>query len=203
LVALNYSERLTFAGDSLVLWDLAGGREKHVLESGTKARAWSFSPDGKSLVAGYPDGKLDFWDVSTGKVRSTASAWPDVEIRGLAYSSDGRFLVIEPSESDAKGAKIWDVKANREDSAIAGDDDLDMPTYSPDGRYIAAMRRNRIVLWDAATKDVKYVLTGGSLRALACFAFSADSTMVAAGTTYTVRPLKNARVLVWKLSELK
>lgn len=201
LVALNYSERLTLAGDSLVLWDLAAGRERTVLERKTDARAWAFSPDGKTLVAGYPKGRLKFWDVPSGKLTRNVVAWPDVEIGGVAYSPDGRSLAIEPY--DGRGGGIWNIATGREDGAIGGDDDLDDLAYSPDGRYLAAIRRNRIVLWDAATRKEKHVLTGGSLRGLACFAFSGDGEKVAAGTTYTLQPLKDARVYVWNLADLE
>ncbi len=71
-----------------------------------------FSPDGKLLASvGSDNGKLQLWDVATGKVVKEVPISGDsnptsFEGKNIAYSSDGRLLAIGTRE----GTMIWDTK---------------------------------------------------------------------------------------------
>ena len=75
------------------LLDVEDGREQRVLV-GSSARALrlAFSPDGRLLASGGPDGITRLWDVSTGQqVRELGSPRG---ISALSFSLDGKLLAV-------------------------------------------------------------------------------------------------------------
>jgi len=76
--------------------------------------AASFSPNGKKLLTGRPNQRIDLWDVKTGDLLNTwqpkkRNVWrPDTAaIIALAFSADGRFFF---SETSAGIAQRWRIK---------------------------------------------------------------------------------------------
>jgi WD40 repeat protein len=199
-VAANYSEELQTAGDSLIIWDIATGTLKKELEPSTKASRWQFSPDGKTLAAGYYDGTIKYWDVATGKVRDSVRPWGETTIERINYSPDGRLIAVEISSPPR--IRTWDIAKKEEGTVKSDDADVDQPTFSPDGRQLAVIKRGRarhrgIELWDAATGKVEYLLENAMLPAMKRMAFSPDGKSVAVGTMTTGPLISNGKVLIW------
>jgi WD40 repeat protein len=97
---------LAFAGDDreIHLWDLGGARveKKRKLSGHTgKAlpplvKALAFSPNGKILASSGQDKRVRLWDVTGG---DKLHEWHfNAEARALAFSSDGRHLVVGNSD---------------------------------------------------------------------------------------------------------
>jgi WD40 repeat protein len=201
-VSANYSEELQTAGDSLVLWDLTTGKAKAELEPSTKSRSRQFSPDGKTLATGYYDGTIKFWDVATGRVRDSARPWDETTIERINYSPNGRLIAVEISSPPR--IRVWDIEKKVEGAVKSDDDRYDEPTFSPDGRQLAVIKRGRarhrgIELWDAATGKVEYLLENAMLPAMKRMAFSPDGKSVAVGTMTTGPLISNGKVLIWDL----
>ncbi len=101
----------------------------------------AFSPDGRTLLAGYEDGQVRLWDLATKKI-----AWSkDVEhgpVTAVAFSPDGKLFAAGTgnlSEDDTPGGVIlWDAKTR---ATLATDEHrrtnvLDL-TFTPDGKTLA------------------------------------------------------------------
>src|SRR5262249_27062738 len=53
---------------ALILWDVATGRERHILLGHEfEVTSTAFSPDGRLLASGSRDWTIRLWDVATGK----------------------------------------------------------------------------------------------------------------------------------------
>jgi WD40 repeat protein len=94
-----------YGDTSITLWDVATGKAQSTLK-GQKGKVWSltFSPDGKTLVAGAENGTITLWDVAGGKELASFTAHAG-RVLCLAISADGR--VLASSGADRK-IKLWD-----------------------------------------------------------------------------------------------
>jgi RNA polymerase sigma factor (sigma-70 family) len=138
------------------LWNVRTGKELRRLPMGVFAvSALAFTSDGTRLATGgrglSPVARV--WDVASGK---PAVDFPerDVAVGSAAYSPDGRMLVTGDGVLD-----LWDPATGRRIRRIgAGAGSLYDPTFSADGRYLAAEGEDGIFrLWEPATgKEVRH-----------------------------------------------
>jgi len=167
------------------LWDVATGRELHVLAGHTAIiRSIAFSPDGRTLATGSYDYMVKLWDVATGELLRNLP----VEARSVAFSPDGRFVAVLPTGGGAIDS--WDV-ATGELLPIVSDQWLHDPfAFSPDGTLLAFVSlefastdtpaHDLITLVDLATGRRLSILRGHS-DAVVSMAFSPDGRLLASG----------------------
>jgi WD40 repeat protein len=132
----------------------------------------AYSPDGRLLAAGTWDGTLLLWDAATGKLPRDLRGHKG-PIETVAFSADGKRLVS--AANGDPGVFLWETATGRLLRRF-GDEPFLRPAFSPDGKYVAAIRRGTFHVWDAATG--REVWHQGGDRWHECFAFRPGSDIV-------------------------
>jgi WD40 repeat protein len=144
----------------IVLWDVATGVGRPLIEYAPAVRSIAFSPDGKLLAAGFSGGNVTLWSVVTGMELATLTSG-EANVQAIAFSADGDRLAA----GVVGGAiAVW--------SGLGRDQQEDMPdrkpqmltrdalsdvvslAFSPSAPLLASSHWNgAIVLWDVARRQ--------------------------------------------------
>jgi WD40 repeat protein len=176
--------------DEVRVWDITTGRVRHVLD---RCHGFDFSPDGRQLAA-LSRSRCAIYDVAEWVKQRTAP--PLGASIAVAYSADGQSLIgIVPEDGKFR---LRLCRLDTEES-MAQSLPLDAPFYtlavSPDGSLVATGHDGgNVMLWDAATLDVKARLQT-QVRGLAHPFFSPDARLLAAGSQET------GDVVIWNLAD--
>jgi len=142
---------------TLRVWDVATGVELRAIEGdGAPFQSMTLTPDGRRALVGTENGAIHLFDTITG-----AELWRrelhDLPVIGSAISPDGKTAVTRSVRST--DLDLWEVETGSSLGSLHGPDglthDVDcyMPTFSPDGRVVAAgcndgrLRRGLLVLF--------------------------------------------------------
>jgi WD40 repeat protein/serine/threonine protein kinase len=176
------------------VWDPQNGQVdftlREALPGDSEFFSVAFSPDGRFLVMGRANGKLQVWDAQTQKVRLLLGTHRRA-IRGVVFSPDGLHLASASTDGEIK---IWDAtrldKEQKASAIVRGrvhGPSLNL-AFSPDGNRLATGgEENTVKIWDVQTGRELRSLSGhhGDIYALA---FSRDGRWLAsAGEDSTVR----------------
>lgn len=139
----------------LVLWDIAAGRQRAVLEHSTDR--FLFTPDSATLVFQTP-GAVWLVDVATGQQRARLT--PTNQGPTIALSPDGATLVTsEPTSWDGTGGvRLWDVATAQQRAKLEIRETNSM-AFSPDSTTLATSYQGVLELWDVATAQRRAQLT--------------------------------------------
>ncbi len=167
-----------------------------------RVRSVAFSPDGKTLAAGYMGlahvgGGVAFWDVVTAnRLHPEPITVSEGFVQSVAFSPDGKTLAGAYSRTDSnatssgEGVLLWDVATHKrflDTPLTVRGGHIESVAFSPDGKILAAGYSDRVgviyggvVLWDVITR--KRVLdetleVNGSISV----AFSPDGRTLAVG----------------------
>jgi WD40 repeat protein len=172
---------------SVRLWDVASGKERYTLRPGVRyaepyrfgqwaispSDALAFSPDGKTLAAGTPQGLVKFWDVASGN-----DLYPAHEggLNGLAVSADG--LTVTTHGADCT-SRTWDLSTGRPLRRVALAAGTTNVVHSSDGRLAAfSLDRENLQLWDVAAGKRLRLLRSGPTRVGDCAGAKDSRTLV-------------------------
>ena len=178
---------LTAGSSTIHRWDLATHQATGSFDILSITRHGVFSMavsrDGRRLAVGT-EGKVLWLDLMTWKqttppLRIDNNSSPD----RLALSPDGRLLAMTATPATTTGATgrgktlLWDLASRRRIQSFDADGAL---AFSPDGRTLAASRRQRgeILLIDPVTGKRRRTLTGHSAE-VAALGFSHDGAALA------------------------
>src|SRR5262245_11494050 len=102
------------------------------------------------------------------------------EVRGLAYSPDGRLLASCGSHDGS--VRLWAVPSGECLGVLRGHESIALAVaFSPDGRLLASGgHEETLVLWDVAARRREW--SAGTHEVCASLAFTQDGAVLAAGT---------------------
>jgi WD40 repeat protein len=131
--------------DQITLWDTETWKLlQGPLKPSTPPREFTFSSDGKLLLAGGEAGAISFWDPTTGKeVKKLKLKLEYGHIH--AFSPDGKWLALEVET----GLELWDFMAGRKLRSLPGHKDVTIAAaFSPNGEWLASASADHTVrLW--------------------------------------------------------
>jgi WD40 repeat protein len=101
------------------------------LPDGITSLAWS--PDGRSIAAGFKPGTLEFIDASTGEIVAHSHNH-ERRITAITFSPDGLTMV---TGSDDHTVRIWDVRTRQELATLEEHTGtIQCLTFSPDSKIL-------------------------------------------------------------------
>ncbi|MBI2929520.1 MAG: protein kinase [Verrucomicrobia bacterium] len=161
IIELRFSpdgKQLAIGVRTVLVWDVASGRESHRWTNDVFVNSLQFSREGQRLASGFYTGLVKVWDLSNPPRERVFQGHTD-QVNGLAFSPDGRILVSVPSAQDIR---IWDVDSQQQLSLLSP-----RPIYftegaiSPDGRTLAVGDFNGLItLWNMASLQQTGTLDG-------------------------------------------
>jgi hypothetical protein len=143
---------------------LAAPALKHKLTGHTgTVRGAAFSPDGTTLATVGDDGRLNVWEVSSGKavISTRGGGFGSVE-----YSSDGKRLLTAGTD---RVVRLWDAGTGKELKAFNGHTgQLYVACFTPDNKHIVSCGIDNLTrIWDVVTGKEVRTLPSGTSYALA------------------------------------
>jgi WD40 repeat protein len=184
-------------GKSLILWDIAAGRERAAVKNDAALEHYLVSQNGKMIVTVEQRAlRIKSWDAASGKQIAVIDRKPNKRASSaeggeaeeptsfLALSPDGKFLVISNSNEVA----LWKTDSN-EEPVLLGKHGINVSAlgFSPDGKLIAAGDEGgRMKLWDAISRKELSTFTAFK-DAVNTLAFSPDAKTLASGGSGTVK----------------
>lgn len=159
------------AGDRLFLWDAKSGKQLAAPGPVATVRAAAFTPDGRSVVAGYfnesriSDEVIRVFEVSTGKELHCFYDERDA-VQFAGFLADGKSLIS--IGRSCRRLCVWDMATGEQVRQIGDEIMMNRVAVSADRRLVAT-GMDHIQLWDAASgrERAKLDRLRGGLFALA------------------------------------
>ncbi|MBI1246799.1 hypothetical protein GC197_03015 [bacterium] len=136
----------TLGSDGKVgVYDLATGEQRWLSggeHGGGSYGQLAYSPDGKQIVStGTFNLGVVVWDAATGEVLHKIAHKPGSAAVGVAFSPDGKTVVIgyDPSMPDGTNfLALWDLETDEQRPITGGEHKARRVAFSPDGKWFAA-----------------------------------------------------------------
>ena len=196
----------------LILWDVAGRRQRTVLSSGV-GTALAFSTDGK-LLACNCGSAIKFWDPDAGKEIKQIKMveFKDRKSTGgsciaMALAPDGKTLAtvnqpLPDFTSDApppkaKDISLWDVDSGKIRAVLVGHEQrISSIAFVPGGKLLASAGDDGSAkLWDLTTGKLAASVMDGETGEVRYVAFSPDGKRLATGSY-------NGRIILWDTAKV-
>jgi WD40 repeat protein len=174
--------------NKVYLWEADSGQLRDALEGQAgRVGALAFSPDSALLAsASVTDGTVWLWDVNTREPVLVIPVAADAcSVETLAFHPEGRLLAVGGIDWLATGGSdgavcLWDIRERQ--LTVALNRGTTFLAFQPAGNQLAAASlRESVCVWDVATQELLYELTGHA-EDVTCVAYSPDGQWLASGS---------------------
>jgi WD40 repeat protein len=186
-VAAGISTSTTSLG-LVLLWNMSTRALAGVIPEHAPTGSLTFTPDGRSLVAGTFDGGIDLWDVARHARTAVLQAGnvSGTVMGAVAVSPDGRTIAFGArTGTNTYAVKLWSLASHRVTATAKapGLADVSSVAFSPNGTQLAASGFDGTVrLWDARSTPVVLGTFAGHRYPVEHIAFSPDSAKLASAS---------------------
>jgi WD40 repeat protein len=179
---------ITTADDGTVLfWRASDGKQiGSALKRTASVVGANVSSDGNTLLVGYADGVLIFWDV--GAMRSRREIHTESQLGGVSLSADGRVAIAWDASSGKVNVWSRDDESRGPTEVDAGTRPINDAVLLANGNLVATAHQDGLVrLWDAARGTPIRSLAGhqGSVRRL--YESPDKKTLLSTSSDHTAR----------------
>ncbi len=174
------------------LWDVNTGQHSKLNGASHYGSGITFSQDGEMLSswgsAGRRKDVVQLWDSETGQVKRTLylSEPDDLGWSADAYFDKEMFATIGSYYPDLF---VWNLVTGEYEFTECADKEIRLARFSPDGKLLAIVMDNEIVLRDVKTGNQIGTLTGHEYR-VRSIAFSPDSKTLASGGEFRDKTMR-------------
>lgn len=184
------------------IWDMLEGREVHALDGIGVAE---FSPDGKRVATGRPEGGATIWNLGSS---SPLILKDPAAVGSLAFSWDGRYLATSNDFNERIRKKpavitLWDCATGQRLRTLSGHSDkVTRLAFNPARmNRLASISKDRSVkLWDIDLGAETLTLRVHGNRATG-LAFSSDGSYLAASShDEFAEDFESSEVVIWAAS---
>ncbi len=161
------------AGKTVIVWNIADGKEVRKLEHPAEVATLSFSADGTRLATGTADNQVRVWELATGlELQAFFHAGP---VRAVAFHPQNNALVV--SSSADKTVALHTMTVAR---VLSTGTPLRSMAVTPNGSHVlTAGDDGKIKLWNAGNGANERTLDGG--KDIQALALSKNNVLLASG----------------------
>jgi WD40 repeat protein len=165
-----------------------GAKKILALQTGDRISAIALSADGGSLVTADELGRVQFWEVSTGRLIKSFETGQ--AITALAVDTSRQILAAATAD---RWIGLWSVRTGTEEVELKKHRDVVRAlAFSPDGRTLASGGDDRnVILWELGSSKATMTFEKGD-SAVTSIAFSPDGQLLASGAG-------NESVFLWNV----
>lgn len=139
------------AGDRTArIWDIASGKAQAVIEHATQTSNVAYSPDGKRLTVADFGRLIRIWDPAAPKEALDLKGHVGF-VFDLVYRSDGKVLA---SASKDGTVRLWNPANGQITATLRHKQPVRSVAFRPGGKEIIAADEGRVILWNAAGKEL-------------------------------------------------
>ncbi len=171
--------------DGVKVWRINPNRPLFTLLGfGNPTYAVAISADGDILATGDNQGKVQFWQLKTGKLISQFVPHQEA-VNGILFTPDQKMMI---TSSKDRTVKVWDLATGKLRYTLRGHtDQIRAIALNPDGQTLASASNDGVRVWN--------LFTGGQLSHLTdhndwveSLAFSFDGkTLASGGYDFTIK----------------